>query len=41
LGVPVRKTGEEHKKLGGQGKIPRVMKEDAFDEFRAYVQQLA
>src|SRR3954451_3488617 len=32
---------EEFKKLGGQAKIPRVMKEDAFDEFRNYVLQLA
>ena len=27
----------EYKKLGGQAKIPRVMKEDAFNEFRAFV----
>lgn len=32
---------EEYKKLGGQAKIPRVMKEEAFNEFRDYVQQLA
>ncbi|MBA2760642.1 MAG: GH3 auxin-responsive promoter family protein [Segetibacter sp.] len=32
---------EEFKKLGGQAKIPRVMKEDAFTEFRDYVQSLA
>ncbi len=32
---------EEFKKLGGQAKIPRVMKEDAFYEFRNYVLQLA
>ncbi len=32
---------EEFKKLGGQAKIPRVMKEDAFNEFREYVQSLA
>ena len=32
---------EEFKKLGGQAKIPRVMKEEAFNEFRDYVQQLA
>jgi hypothetical protein len=32
---------EEFKKLGGQAKIPRVMKEEAFNEFRNYVQQLA
>ena len=28
---------KEYKNLGGQAKIPRVMKEDAFNEFRAYV----
>jgi hypothetical protein len=32
---------EQFKKLGGQAKIPRVMKEDAFNEFRNYIQQLA
>jgi hypothetical protein len=32
---------EEFKKLGGQAKIPRVMKEEAFNEFRNYVLQLA
>lgn len=32
---------EEYKKLGGQAKIPRVMKEEAFNEFRDYVQQLS
>jgi hypothetical protein len=32
---------EEFKKLGGQAKIPRVMKEDAFNEFRDYVQSLS
>jgi len=32
---------EEFKKLGGQAKIPRVMKEEAFNEFRNYVQSLA
>ncbi len=32
---------EEFKKLGGQAKIPRVMKEEAFNEFRDYVHQLA
>lgn len=32
---------EEFKKLGGQAKIPRVMKEEAFNEFKAYVHQLA
>ena len=31
---------EEYKNLGGQAKIPRVMKEDAFDNFRAYVHRL-
>ena len=30
---------EEYRKLGGQAKIPRVMKEDAFNEFRKYVLQ--
>ena len=30
---------EEYKKLGGQVKIPRVMKEEAFNEFRQYVLQ--
>ncbi len=38
--VPVEKFytwSEEFKKLGGQAKIPRVMKEDAFNEFREYV----
>jgi hypothetical protein len=32
---------EEYKKLGGQAKIPRVMKEDAFNGFRDYVQKLS
>lgn len=32
---------EEFKKLGGQAKIPRVMKEEAFNEFRDYVLQIA
>jgi len=32
---------EEFKKLGGQAKIPRVMKEEAFNEFRDYVLQPA
>lgn len=32
---------EEFKKLGGQAKIPRVMKEKDFNEFRDYVLQLA
>ena len=31
---------EEFKKMGGQTKIPRVMKEEAFLEFKEYVQQL-
>jgi hypothetical protein len=31
------KWSEEFKKLGGQAKIPRVMKEDAFNEFLEYV----
>lgn len=42
--VPVEQFynwSEEYKKLGGQAKIPRVMKEDAFNEFRNYVRQLA
>jgi len=42
--VPVEhfyKWSEEFKKLGGQTKIPRVMKETAFNEFREYVRQLA
>ncbi len=40
--VPVEQFynwSEEYKKLGGQAKIPRVMKEDAFNEFRNYVLQ--
>lgn len=32
---------ETFKKLGGQAKIPRVMKEEDFNEFRTYIQQLA
>ena len=32
---------ETFKKLGGQAKIPRVMKEEDFSEFRAFVQQPA
>ncbi len=32
---------EEFKKLGGQAKIPRVMKENEFSEFREYVLQLS
>jgi len=42
--VPVEQFyswSEEFKKLGGQAKIPRVMKEDDFNEFRSYVHQLA
>ena len=42
--VPVEqfyRWSEEFKKLGGQAKIPRVMKEEEFAEFRAYVQSLA
>ncbi|MEJ7769204.1 MAG: GH3 auxin-responsive promoter family protein [Chitinophagaceae bacterium] len=42
--VPVEhfyRWSEEFKKLGGQAKIPRVMKEEEFNEFRNYVQQLA
>jgi len=31
---------EQFKKMGGQTKIPRVMKENAFNEFREYMQQL-
>jgi hypothetical protein len=41
--IPVNKFyswSEEFKKLGGQAKIPRVMKEEDFLEFRNYVQQL-
>jgi hypothetical protein len=40
--VPVErfyKWSEDFKKLGGQAKIPRVMKEDEFNEFGQYVQQ--
>lgn len=33
------KWSEEHKTLGGQAKIPRVMKEAEFDEFREYLRQ--
>jgi hypothetical protein len=32
---------ETYKKLGGQAKIPRVMKEEEFNEFRDYIHQLA
>ncbi|MDB5247202.1 MAG: auxin-responsive promoter [Segetibacter sp.] len=42
--IPVErfyKWSEEFKKLGGQAKIPRVMKEEDFNEFRHYVLQLA
>jgi hypothetical protein len=31
---------ENFKKLGGQAKIPRVMKEEDFNEFRSYVREL-
>ena len=34
------KWSEEFKKMGGQTKIPRVMKEEDFNEFGAYVSQL-
>jgi hypothetical protein len=33
------KWSEEHKTLGGQAKIPRVMKEAEFDELREYLRQ--
>ena len=36
----IYKWSEEFKKLGGQAKIPRVMKEDAFNEFTEYIKQL-
>jgi hypothetical protein len=42
--VPVEhfyRWSEEFKKLGGQAKIPRVMKEEAFNEFRDYVLLIA
>lgn len=42
--VPVEKFyrwSEEYKKLGGQAKIPRVMKEDDFLEFEQYVNGLS
>lgn len=42
--VPVEQFynwSEEFKKLGGQAKIPRVMKEEAFNEFRDFVLQPA
>jgi hypothetical protein len=38
--VPVERFynwSKEYKKLGGQAKIPRVMKEDAFNDFRSFV----
>jgi hypothetical protein len=35
------KWSEEFKKLGGQTKIPRVMKEEDFKEFGAYIDQLS
>jgi hypothetical protein len=42
--IPVEnfyKWSEEFKKLGGQAKIPRVMKEADFEEFGRYVKQLS
>ncbi len=42
--IPVERFyswSEEFKKLGGQAKIPRVMKEEDFHAFRSYVQQLS
>ncbi|MCW3113222.1 MAG: auxin-responsive promoter [Segetibacter sp.] len=42
--IPVERIyswSEEFKKLGGQAKIPRVMKEKDFNEFREYVLQPA
>jgi hypothetical protein len=42
--IPVQRIyswSEEFKKLGGQAKIPRVMKEKDFNEFREYVLQPA
>lgn len=42
--IPVErfyKWSEEFKKLGGQAKIPRVMKEHEFDEFGRYVESLS
>ncbi|GAB3338987.1 GH3 auxin-responsive promoter family protein [Larkinella ripae] len=42
--VPVEKFyrwSEEFKKLGGQTKIPRVMKEEDFREFEQYITQLS
>ena len=42
--VPVEQFynwSETFKKLGGQAKIPRVMKEEAFNEFRDFVHQPA
>ncbi|HLK96307.1 MAG TPA: hypothetical protein VK364_00925, partial [Hymenobacter sp.] len=41
--IPVEKFyrwSEEYKKLGGQTKIPRVMKENDFLDFEQYVQTL-
>lgn len=41
--IPVEKFyswSEEFKKLGGQAKIPRVMNEDDFKEFKNYVKQV-
>lgn len=42
--IPVEKFyqwSETYKKLGGQTKIPRVMKEEDFREFESYIQQIA
>lgn len=42
--IPVEKFyrwSEEYKKLGGQAKIPRVMKEDDFLEFEQYIKSLS
>lgn len=41
--IPVdyfHRWSEAHKKLGGQTKIPRVMKEDEFTEFEGYIAKL-
>lgn len=37
----IYKWSEEYKKMGGQAKIPRVMKEDEFNELRQFVNQLS
>ncbi|MGA0559099.1 GH3 family domain-containing protein [Larkinella sp. VNQ87] len=42
--IPVEhfyRWSEEYKKLGGQAKIPRVMKEEDFREFEQYIKALA